>query len=387
MLCWILAPTLLLASASPGATPSRPRPELMDAIETLRSTGLNGLNSEPATQAWKQLAKLDVSDLPHLLAAMDGANDVARNWLRSAIDPVLDRARAEKKKLPLSELEAFLADRRHDPQSRRFAYELIVEADAHAPDRILPGMLDDPSQDMRRDAVARLLDEANKTLAAGKKDQALALYQQCLAAAREKDQIDKTATKLKELGQPVDIARHYGFIQDWKLVGPFPNPSQNGIETAYPPEKQIDLNAAYNGKAGKIRWKDHVTSAENGKVDLKQVIGKQPDAIAYAMTEFTSDREQPAEVRIASITALKAWLNGELALARYDAFTGIRMDSYIAKVRLKKGKNVLLLKLCKDAPPELRLDTWWFQARVCDDMGAAILSSTRPSSPPSAKNP
>ena len=40
--------------------------------------------------------------------------------------------------------------------------------------------------------------------------------------------------------------------------------------------------------------------------------------------------------------------------------------------------NSILLKLCKDAPPLPLYDLWWFQMRVCDDTGAAILSTTRP---------
>ena len=52
-------------------------------------------------------------------------------------------------------LDEFVRDTRHDPRGRRLAYELIAKVDPSAPDRIIPGMLDDPSVEFRRDAVAR----------------------------------------------------------------------------------------------------------------------------------------------------------------------------------------------------------------------------------------
>lgn len=374
----LLPTALLILAVNANATPGSTSPDIAKALETLRRTGLDGINSQSATRAWQQVARLDVSRLTELLAAMDGANDIARNWLRSAADPVLDRARAEKKPVPLADLQAFVADRRHDPQSRRFAYELIVDADHSAAERILPGLLDDPSPDLRHDAVARLLDKAEKLAGAGDKTRAVAELKRCLAAARDKDQVDKASGKLKELGHPVDLARQYGFIQNWHLLGPFPNPDMKGVETAYPPEKAIDLTGVYDGKAGKIRWKNFTTSSDTGRVDLKTAIGKESDGIAYALADFTSDRDQPAEIRLACVTTLKAWVNGEQVLARYDALTGSRWDSYIAKVKLMRGKNQILLKLCKDAAPLPVYDLWWFQMRVCDDTGAAVLSTTRP---------
>lgn len=380
MTAWILAAAMLTPTATPVA-------DLQRAIDTIRATGPEGQRSAPAAAAWRALATADASSLPQVLAAMDGASAVARNWLRSAADPVILRARAEKKPLPLTDLEAFLADRHHDPQARCLAYDLIVENDATAPARLLPGLLDDPSPDLRHDAVGRLLAEAESLASAGKKPQAIPVFKSSLAFAREKDQIDKAATKLRELGQPIDLARQYGFILDWKLIGPFPNPAQKGADTAYSPEKAIDFAAAYDGSSGKVHWKDFVTPSEAGQVDLNVGIGKPREGVAYAFAEFTSDRARPVEIRMSSLVTLKLWVNGALRLERYDAYTGIRMDTYIAKAKLKQGKNEFLVKLCKDEPPEPRFDKWWFALRVCDDSGAAVLSTTRCVSPTSEKKP
>lgn len=57
---------------------------------------------------------------------MDDANDLAANYLRSAVDAIADRELAAGRKLPQSDLEKFLAEKQHNPRARRLAYELIA---------------------------------------------------------------------------------------------------------------------------------------------------------------------------------------------------------------------------------------------------------------------
>src|SRR5262249_55230863 len=161
------------------------------------------------------------------------------------------------------------------------------------PERLLPGLLDDPSLELRRDAVAQILDQAEKLHAAAKKAEALPLFSRAFTNAREKDQIDKAVRRLRELGEKIDLPRHLGLLLDWKLLGPFADPDQKGYDTVFPPEKQFDLATVYEGKKGKIRWQDHVSKDEYGLVDLNAVLGKDPPAVAFAWTEFTSKEERP----------------------------------------------------------------------------------------------
>jgi hypothetical protein len=374
---WLVFP-LMAAVVNPlGADEPAARPDLKRALQVLRAVGPNGKGSADAARAWREAAAADVGQLPELLAAMDGASALARNWLRSAIDRVLERARRDKTPLPRKALEAFLLDRRHNSHARRFAYELVLEADPAAADRFLPGMLDDPSLELRRDAVARLLDQAQK-LTKDDKEQARSLFEKALAAARDIRQIGEAARQLKELGKPVDLARHLGLVLDWKVIGPFDNTKQNGVHTAYPPEKSIDSSAEYPGKTGKVRWKDYVSEDRLGIVDLNAAIGKHTEAVAYAVTQFTSKAPRDVEVRLGCYTAFKLWVNGKLVLDRGDAYTGMSLDHYVARVRLREGKNVFLVKVCQDVPPPSLPQLWRFQLRVCDASGAAVLSATRP---------
>jgi hypothetical protein len=353
------------------------RPDLKRPLEALRAVGPNGKGSKEAARAWRAVSQADIEQLPQLLAAMDGANSLARNWLRSAIDRVLDSARRDKKAVPQKALEAFLLDRKHDAQARRFAYELVLEQDKTAADRFLPGMLDDPSLELRRDAVARILDQAAKQ-PKEQKDQALALFEKALAAARDIKQIGTAARGLRALGKEVDLAQHLGLLLDWKVIGPFDNKEQKGVDMAYPPEKKIDLSAAYDGKVGKVRWTGHKSKDAMGIVDLNAALGKHKEAVGYAVTEFACKAERDVEIRIGCYTVFKLWVNGKLVLFRGDAYTGMSLDHYVAKVRLKAGKNVILLKVCQDLPPPQLPALWRFQLRVCDSTGAAIHAAPSP---------
>jgi hypothetical protein len=362
---------LLAAVAAAGAAPAAPN--LADPIDTVRRVGPDSQGSAAAAQAWRQLAAADVADLPALLAGMDGASPLARNWLRSAIDRVLEQAAAAKKPLPAAALDAFLGDRKHDAQARRLAYELLRDADPTAEERYLPGMLDDPSPDLRRDAVARLLGRADKLFGADKKAEALPLYREALAAARDLGQIDAAARKLRDLGEKVDLPARLGMLMTWKLIGPFPNKDHKGMDTAYPPEKSLDFSGEYDGKAGKVRWVDYTSKDDHGLVDLKEALKDHAEVVTYAAADFVSKDAREVDVRLGCYTGFKLWVNGEPVLERGDAYTGMQLDRYVARVKLRPGKNVLLLKVGQDeAPPQLA-PMLRFQLRVCDAGGAAVM--------------
>jgi hypothetical protein len=369
---------LLIALLLPALPVSAPadRAQLTRAIDVLRKATPD--NQTGAALAWKQLAAAPVSDLPIVLAGMDGASAVARNWLRSSIDQILDDAKKDSKPLPYEELEAFIRETKHDPQARRLAYELVADHDKTTADRFLPGMLDDPSPELRRDAVARLLSEGEKVQGSDKKADALPLFQKALASARDLAQINKAAKALRDLGQKVDLPTHLGLVVDWKLIGPFPNKEDKGIDVVYPPEKKYEPAAAYDSLNAKAKWIGHVSAHDMGIVDFDANLSKAPDAVAYAFTEFTSDRDQDVDIRIGCYTPFKLWLNGEQALVRGDAFTGMSFDHYPVRVHLKKGINTLLMKVSRAAPPAQVPNMWRFQLRVCDDKGVAILSTARP---------
>lgn len=318
--------------------------------------------------------------------AWDGAGPLAENWLRAAVDAVAEKQVQKTGKLPIDRLEKFLTHTPHNPKARRLAYEWIARVDKNAPDRLIPTMLDDPSLELRREAVARLVTTAEASAKADEKGQAKTTYRQVrLVAARDLDQVKAITEALAELDAPVDLQHHYGFIVDWQLIGPFDNRGGKGFNAIYPPEEKIDLAATYEGSAGSVNWKPHHTDHEYGEVDLNKALGKHMGVAGYATTVFESDREQPVELRIGSENANKVWLNGEKLEEAEVYHANSAIDQYTGRGVLKKGKNVILVKVCQDEQTVDWAQNWVFQLRVCDSTGKAVLASNRGPANPKPK--
>lgn len=366
---------LLVLSLCLSALPVRAADDLSAAFAAVRAVGDKGAGNREAQEAWRTIAKLPAEKLPEVLAALDGANPLASNYLRAAVDAIAERQLAAGGKLPVDALEAFSLDPKHDPRGRRLAYEWLARVDKTAPDRIIPKMIDDPSLELRRDAVARKIDEAAAKLKDGAKDAAAEGYRTALAAARDLDQIRSCAAQLKKLEQPVDLPRQLGFITKWKVIGPFDNTGQSAFDKVYPPEEKFDPAAKYAGKTGEVAWVDHTTADEYGVVDLTKVLDKHKGAVAYAVAEFDASEARPVDLRLGCINANKVWLNGKPLGGRDVYHTGMDVDQYVYRGELAAGKNVILVKVLQNEQTDSWAQNWMFQLRVCDNIGTAVLAS------------
>ena len=342
------------------------------AIARVRAVMGEGKGNAEAASALKELTSHDASSLLSLLQAMDGANDLSANWLRSAIETLAQREGSGGKELPLAALGGFLFDTRHDPRARRLAYDLIAQKNAATATSLLPGMLNDPSLELRRDAVQQVIDNAVKTQSSQNNLAATLLYQQAMGFARDIDQIETISAALKTLGHPADLPTLFGWVREWKVIGPFDNTKRAGFDQVYPPEQELNLNAEYPGKAEKVRWKELTSVDDYGKVDVNQPLGKLKETIAYCYTELRVDKAQSAEIRLGCKNAWKVWLNGKLLFGRDEYHRGAEIDQYRMPVELQAGKNALLVKLGQNEQVEDWTTEWEFQLRVTDSLGTPI---------------
>ncbi|WP_425615901.1 hypothetical protein NA78x_005836 [Anatilimnocola sp. NA78] len=367
-----LSGCLVLTTVALAADPAH---DLSPELAKIREVKAKGEGNRDAAAAMKKVSQADAAALPVIIAAMDGCDPLVENWIRAAAEAVAQKQIDAGKSLPLAQLELFLKDTRHSPRGRRLAFELVSLQDKGARERLIPTLLNDPSLELRREAVAKALDDA-ATISA--EVTAIKLYQNALTAARDLDQIKVAAERLKFFKQEPDVATHMGFITNWQIVGPFDNVEDAGWDVAYPPEKGVDVKAKYAGQKEEIGWVAHTTSDMFGIVDLTKVLDKHKGAVAYAYAEFLSDKAQPADFRLGSINANKLWVNGKELTANHVYHAGIEVDQYIAKGELKAGKNTILLKICQNEQKEAWAQDWKFQLRVCDSIGTAILSADRP---------
>ncbi len=352
-----------------------------EAIDTILAVGPEGKGNAKAAAAWSQLTKgEDGTSLVQLLAAMDHAGPIPSNWLRSAAEVVAGKL-ADNGKLSLNELGVFFLEQSHAPRARRFAFELIRKIDPVTAKSLVPGLLNDPSPELRRDAVAQLMEQAASLAGNGNKDGAILIYRQALGGAVESAQIQPIASALKELEVEVDLPRHFGFLMRWQVIGPFDNTKRMGFDTVYPPEKEINLGAEYQGKDAKAKWQALVSSDKFGKIDLNKPLGMLKETVAYAYTEFESQGTRHAEIRLGCKNAWKIWFNGKLVFGRDEYHRGQRIDQYKLPIQLQAGKNTILVKACQNEQTEEWTVQWEFQLRVCDSTGSAILATNRKATP------
>ncbi len=343
------------------------KPLVADALAKIRAVSREGQGNEAAAKAWKDLVASGGSGLLPTLAAFDGANPIAANWLRSAVDAIVQVEAKAGRTLPAKELKAFIEDQSHDPSARRIAYELFATIEKDASKKMIVTMINDPSLELRRDAIASRLEKAEKNEAE---------LNTLFAAARDKDQIEAIAKYLKK--NEVDITSHMGFVTRWHVVGPFDSTKGTGFDKVYPPENGVDLNATYIGKKDmKVSWKAASASydakdKDYAIVDLNKELTKHKESAAYAYAVISVDKETPVELRAGSITSIKMFVNGKSIFARDEYHHGHVMDQHVGRATLKAGKNELLVKICQNNQTEQWAQNWAFQLRICDATGGAV---------------
>lgn len=343
-----------------------------EKIQIIKQVGKNGNHHAQTIAAVKELSKAPASSLPIILKSFDGANPLAVNWLRGTVESIADRELKKTGTLPAKSLEAFVTETSNPPEARRLAYEWLIKVDTTAADRLIPGMLHDASPEFRRDAVERLITQATKAGEANDKESEKKLLKEALSGASDDDQVKAIVKPLRDMGETVDLQKHFGFLTEWDLVGPFDNEGLKGFNVVYPPEKEVDLKAKYVGKKGDVEWKHFSTDDEYGIFDIAKKTEPFKGAITYAYTTFVSDQAREIELRLGTPNAWKLWVNGEEIFAREEYHRGTALDQYKVTAKLKSGPNKILLKMCQNEQKEDWAQDWTFQIRICDHSGIAI---------------
>ncbi len=342
-------------------------------ISQIKQVQKEGQGNLTASQAVQKLSKSDASALIPILTSFENANPIAVNWLRGAFEAIAANA-IKQKTLPTQKLEKFIQDKSQNPRARRLAYETLIKVDLAAADRIIPGMLNDASVTLRREAVQRLINEAKSLEKADKKEQAKKVYQQALTGATDSDQVKAIVKPLRVLGDKIDLQKHFGFLSDWMIVGPFDNREKKGYDTAYSPEEKIEFSSTLEGKEGKVNWKSVNTEDDYGIFDIAKSISPYKGAVMYCAADFYSPQEQSLEIRLGTPNAWKIWVNGKLLFARNEYHRGMVLDQYNVPVKFKPGKNVILLKLCQNEQSDSWAQRYQFQLRIAHPSGIGVLS-------------
>jgi len=145
----------------------------------------------------------------------------------------------------------------------------------------------------------------------------------------------------------------------WQIIGPFDNTDGAGLDTVYPPEREINLDATYEGKEETARWRG-VNLRDGLRVSLAR-FKKSDDRVCYLLRRIECPRAMQARVSIGSENQVVAWLNGK-PLVFTGAGTRLALEQDTATLDLREGTNDLLIKVAH------RKDKWnfYFNPLVAD---------------------
>ncbi|MEN8157459.1 MAG: glycoside hydrolase family 20 zincin-like fold domain-containing protein [Bacteroidota bacterium] len=167
------------------------------------------------------------------------------------------------------------------------------------------------------------------------------------------------------------------FLHDFLLLGPFPNPLPEGVTDYFHTDEAClgfakDYLEAAGGEEGvkprpggtveieqgeTFTWISHHT--EYDQVDLRKLFSPNEGVVSYAALWIESERKQEKLLGIGSNDGIKVWLNGEMILNVHKP-RPVRPDDEYLRLELKRGKNLLLLKI------EQGYGGWGFMVRPVD---------------------
>ena len=341
------------------------------ALTTFINIESHGKGNQEAVKIMDSIDELGPKSILPLLKGMNEANPIGDNWIKGAIIKILSSC--EDSDFPSLEIRNFIQNRQNIGSSRRNAFELLQDYRPKLAASMIPQMLDDPEPSLRREAVARLLESASQ---AKEERESVRMYKRVVLEATDAEQIKTASNALKQKGEEIDLVKLMGFLTEWDMIGPFDNLERQGFYQDYGPE--LGLQNQYMGKDGKVKWSPFSTADPFGMLDINQKFGAIKEVLAYAKSDFFSENEQDIQIRFGSKNAWKIWLNQKLIFARDEYHRGgTRIDQFILDGKLKKGRNLILVKICQNEQTQSWTKQWEFCLRITDRAGKAIQSSKK----------
>jgi len=144
-------------------------------------------------------------------------------------------------------------------------------------------------------------------------------------------------------GQTAPVAPKVPKFGGWSFICGF----DGGFDKVNPPEQNVDLKAKYKGKGGAdIGW----TEGKFPDGQVHSFLPLLPEPMKYEVTAYLYrevDAETPSEVpcSFGSDDTLTVWFNGEKVISE-NVSRGAAPDQNFAKLKVKAGKNKLLIKVC-----------------------------------------
>jgi cellulose synthase operon protein C len=136
-----------------------------------------------------------------------------------------------------------------------------------------------------------------------------------------------------------------GLVTHFALISPFENDDGKGFATEFPPERELDLEASYDGTLFPARWRVDVPVDHQRNLDLGDLVSPQSNVTAYANTYVKVPEEGPYAIRVTTSDAIRVWVN-DLEVLSQQQITTDNTDQFVVPVVLRAGWNRVLVKTC-----------------------------------------
>jgi len=166
-----------------------------------------------------------------------------------------------------------------------------------------------------------------------------------LEAITEADVGDSTKQQAREILQNINKAKFY--VTGWQVSGPYVQKGKN--HTAL-----FDIHFApeIDGGSG-AKWRDMPAGTDPARpwyLDLLKALDGGERRVAYLQTTLQWPAAQRVTFWIGSDDGIKVWVNGQLVHAN-NATRAFTPDQDSATVTLKKGENIILMKVTQNNMP------------------------------------
>ena len=139
-----------------------------------------------------------------------------------------------------------------------------------------------------------------------------------------------------------------GLLTHFALISPFENDDGKGFAAEFPPERELDLKASYDGTLFPARWRMDVPMDHQRNLDLGDLVSPASNVAAYANTYVKVPAEGPYMVRVTTSDAIRVWVN-DIEVLSQQKISGDNTDQFRVPVVLRKGWNRVLVKSCHES--------------------------------------
>ncbi|MDP6506225.1 MAG: hypothetical protein QF886_21560, partial [Planctomycetota bacterium] len=141
--------------------------------------------------------------------------------------------------------------------------------------------------------------------------------------------------------RPVPDPLAAGAIREWKLSPRYPNAAW------YPIQQTLGGQEKTPAAPDTKDWKTFRAPSKGiALIDLGNNQDAEVGDVVYALATIETREEKRAMLHLGASSEAMAWLNGE-KIAFLPNVKGVQRDEFAGRIRLKKGQNVLLLKLSR----------------------------------------